>query len=326
MTAGDLRLCNLEAKIKFTTHAKLPFWSGNSLRSGLGARLRDIACINRGLQVDCDSCPHRSLCIYNSIYNARVLPGKQNLRRTADPPRPFALMPPIPGDYSAGAEAGFELSLFGQAQEHLPYFLLALKSLGESGLGSGYRMGLGRFELGSVDSVGYGTRSTVLSGNTVFFKQQFPTISYQEILSASQEHFGEVSLIFKTPAQIKENGVFTAAPSFRALISRLLSRANSLAELYGSGALCSNDEALSILGQSRLVAISCASTSSILAERYFHRQKNEIKPVAPFFIGKITYSGEFSREVMALLEMGRHIHVGKMATFGNGAYEVKVRI
>jgi len=232
-------------------------------------------------------------------------------------------MPPIPGDYSADAEAGFELSLFGQAQEHLPYFLLALKALGESGLGSGYRTGLGRFELRSVDCIGYGTRSAVLSGNTVFSKQ-FPTISYQEILSASQEHFGEVTLIFKTPAQIKEDGVFTAAPSFRALISRLLSRANSLAELYGSGALCSNDEALSLLGQSRLVAISNASTRSILTERYFHRQKNEIKPVAPFFIGKITYSGEFSKEVMALLEMGRHIHVGKMATFGNGAYEVKV--
>jgi len=264
------------------------------------------------------------LCIYDSVYNARILPGKQNLRRTADPPRPFALMPPIPGYYSAGAEADFGLALFGQAQEHLPYFLLALKALGESGLGSGYRTGLGRFQLGSVDCLGYGTRSPVLSGDTVFSGQQLATISYQEILAASQEQFGEVTLIFKTPAQIKENGVFTAAPSFRALISRLLSRANSLAELYGSGALCSSDEALSLFGQARLVAVSSASTRSILAERYFHSQKSEIKPVAPFFIGEITYSGEFSREMMALLEMGRHIHVGKMATFGNGAYEISL--
>ena len=115
-----------------------------------------------------------------------------------------------------------------------------------------------------------------------------------------------------------------AAPSFRALISRLLSRANSLAELYGSGALCSSDEALLLLGQSRLVAISSASTRSIRTERYFHRQKREIKPIAPFFVGELTYSGEFSREIMALLELGRHIHVGKMATFGNGAYEISM--
>ena len=44
----------------------------------------------------------------------------------------------------------------------------------------------------------------------------------------------------------------------------------------------------------------------------------------PFFVGEITYRGEFSREVMALLELGRLIHVGKMATFGNGLYEIEV--
>jgi len=324
MTAGDLKLCRLEAKIRFITPAKLPFWSGNSLRSGFGARLRDTTCINRGHLDDCASCHHQRLCIYDSIYNARILPGRQNLRRTTDPPRPFALMPPIPGNYSAGAEAAFGVTLFGQAQEHLPYFLLALKALGESGLGSGYRTGLGRFDLESVDCIGYGTRSAVLSGDTVFSSRQFSTVSYQEILSASQEHFGDVTLIFKTPAQIKENGLFTAAPSFRALISRILSRANSLAELYGSGMLCSNDEALHLLGQSRLAAISNASTQSILAERYIHKQKGKIQPIAPFFIGELTYSGEFSRDLMALLELGRHIHVGKMATFGNGAYEIRV--
>jgi hypothetical protein len=69
-------------------------------------------------------------CIYDSIYNARILPGKQNLRRTTDPPKPFAMIPLIPGNYSAGAQAAFGFTLFSQAQEHLPYFLLALKALG----------------------------------------------------------------------------------------------------------------------------------------------------------------------------------------------------
>jgi hypothetical protein len=324
MTAGDLKLCRVEATIRFNTHAKLPFWSGNSLRSGFGARLRDTACINRDHQEDCATCYHQSQCIYDSIYNARILPGKQNLRRTADPPRPFAMMPPNSGNYSAGAQAAFGFTLFGQAQEHLPYFLLALKALGESGLGSGYRTGLGRFDLESVDCIGYGTRSAVLSGDTVFSGEQLCTVSYQDILSASEEHFGDVTLIFKTPAQIKENGLYTAAPSFRGLLSRILSRANSLAELYGSGVLCSSEEALHILGQSRLATISNAATRSILAERYFHKQKGKTKPIAPFFIGELTYSGEFSREIMALLELGRHIHVGKMATFGNGVYEIRV--
>jgi len=301
MTAGDLRLCRFEARIKFTTPAKLPLWSGNALRSGFGARLRDLVCLSRPHQEDCAACRHQSICVYESIYNGRPRPGAQSLRRMSDPPRPFVLLPPGPGHYGPRAETAFGFSLFGHAVEHLPYFLLALRALGESGLGTGYRTGLGRFVLESVDCVGYETRSAVLSGDTVF--NSLHPISYSEILLASKEHFGEVTLSFKTPTQITENDVFTAAPSFRALISRLLSRANSLAELYGSGALCNSDEALRLLGQSRLVAISSASTRSIRTERYFHRQKGEIKPIAPFFAGELTYSGEFSKEAMALLEI-----------------------
>jgi len=233
-------------------------------------------------------------------------------------------MPPATGSYSPDDCATVGFAVIGSTLDTLPYLFLALRDLGKSGIGQDRHIGGGRFDLESVDCIGYGTRSAVLSGDTVFSSRQFSTVSYQEILSASQEHFGDVTLIFKTPAQIKENGLFTAAPSFRALISRILSRANSLAELYGSGMLCSNDEALHLLGQSRLAAISNASTQSILAERYIHKQKGKIQPIAPFFIGELTYSGEFSRDLMALLELGRHIHVGKMATFGNGAYEIRV--
>lgn len=127
---------------------------------------------------------------------------------------------------------------------------------------------------------------------------------------------------FITPAQIKENDRFTAAPSFRGFMSKLLSRANVLAEYYGSGALCSTEEALNILGECRSIAIASAMTREIWEERYFHKQKQEKRPIAPFFTGRITYSGEFSLEMMALLELGRKIHVGKMVTFGNGIYDV----
>jgi CRISPR/Cas system endoribonuclease Cas6 (RAMP superfamily) len=98
-----------------------------------------------------------------------------------------------------------------------------------------------------------------------------------------------------------------------------------LAEYYGSGALYDSAEALRILGQCRLVAVTRASTNEIQMERYFHRERWEKRPLAPFFTGEITYSGELSQDIMALLELGRMIHVGKMATFGNGGYEIGVR-
>lgn len=324
MTAGDLEFSKFEARIRFTSPAHLPFWSGNALRSGFGARLKGLVCLARGmgLQDDCPSCPHRETCVYDYFYNARPPPGAKVLRRQSDPPRPFAFEPPQSGRYEPGAEAVFGFTLFGRAIQYLPYFLLSLRNLGESGLGSGYREGQGRFILESVDSLGYGASANIFSGDTVF-NRSIP-LSYQEILKASREHVGSLMIKFTTPAQIKENDRFTAAPSFRGFMSKLLSRANVLAEFYGSGALYSSEESLRILGECRQVAITSAATRELWEKRYFHKQKQEKRPLAPFFTGRITYSGEFSQEMMALLELGSKIHVGKMVTFGNGIYEIEV--
>jgi hypothetical protein len=184
------------------------------------------------------------------------------------------------------------------------------------------REGQGKYVLESVDSLGYGSgcgsRASIFSGDTVFNRSIL--LSYKDILKASREHVGKITLNFITPAQIKENSRFTAAPSFRGFMSKLLSRANVLAEFYGSEGLYSSEEALRILGECRSVAITSAATTEIWEKRYFHKQKQEKRPLAPFFTGKITYSGAFSQEMMALLELGSMIHVGKMVTFGNGIY------
>jgi hypothetical protein len=340
MLAGDLEFSRFEAKIRFTAPAYLPLWSGNALRSGFGARLRGLVCLAHGereQQGDCSGCLHRDTCVYNFFYNARPPAGVKILRRQSDPPRPFAFEPPQPGRYGPADTAAFSFTLFGKGLQYLPYFLLALRNLGESGLGSGYREGQGKYVLESVDSLGYGSgcgsgygsgcgsghgsRTCIFSGDTVFNRSIL--LSYRDILKASREHVGKVILNFITPAQIKENGRFTAAPSFRGFMSKLLSRANVLAEFYGSGGLYSSEEALRILGECRSVAITSAATTELWEKRYFHKQKQEKRPLAPFFTGKITYLGEFSQEMMALLELGSMIHVGKMVTFGNGIYDIE---
>lgn len=244
------------------------------------------------------------------------------LRKQSDIPRPFVFDPPISGRHSAGSAAAFKFTLFGRGTEYLPYFLLALRNLGESGMSKGYRLGYGKFRLEAVDSVGYGARNNIFSGDTVF--NRVIPLSYQEILKGSVEQRGDLTLRFLTPAQIKEDDRFTATPTFRDLISRLLFRANALAEFYGSGMLYDNDKVLALLGECRAISTVAANTQEIRAERYFHKQKIKRQQLPPFFRGEITYYGEFSREIMALLELGRLIHVGKMATFGNGLYEIEV--
>ena len=87
--------------------------------------------------------------------------------------------------------------------------------------------------------------------------------------------------------------------------------------------LYDSEEALRILGRCREVKISSARTRKMHQKRYFRGQGRDAR-LPPFFTGEITYSGTFSDDVMALLELGQVIHVGKMATFGNGRYEVGV--
>ncbi len=187
MTAGDLEFSKFEARVRFTSPAHLPFWSGNALRSGFGARLKGLVCLaggmglQKGLQDECPSCPHREMCVYDYFYNARPPSGAKVLRRQSDPPRPFAFEPPQSGRYEPGAEAVFGFTLFGRAIQYLPYFLITLRNLGESGLGSGYREGQGRFILESVDSLGYGARSNIFAGDTVFNRSIL--LSYQEIIN-----------------------------------------------------------------------------------------------------------------------------------------------
>lgn len=328
---GDLSLSQFEARIKFDSDADLSRWSGNTLRSGFGAHLRSLVCIQRAADgaeyvgkegAVCESCPLQRACVYDYFYNSHPPEGVKVLRKQNDIPRPFVFDPPFSGRHSAGSANDFRFTLIGKGVEHLPYFLLAIRNLGESGMSRGYRLGYGKFRIESVDSIGFGSRNNIFAGDMVY-NRAIP-MSYQEMLRASAEHRGDLTVRFTTPAQIKEGDRFTSAPSFRGLISRLLFRANALAEFYGSGMLYDNEQVLAILGTCRQVCIAGANTEEIRAKRYFHKQKMKTQNLPPFFVGEITYRGEFSPEVMALLELGRLIHVGKMATFGNGMYEVEV--
>ena len=328
---GDLSLSQFEARIKFDSDADLSHWSGNTLRSGFGAHLRALVCAvgaragaggpgqSAGV---CSDCPLRTVCVYDYFYNSSPSEGAKVQRKQSDIPRPFAFDPPSPGRHSTGSEAVFNFTLIGQSVEYLPYFLLALRNLGESGMSRGYRLGYGKFRLEAVDSLGYGTRNNIFSGDTVY-NRAIP-LNFQEMQKACTDHRGDLTVRFLTPAQIKEDDRFTATPTFRGLMSRLLFRANALAEFYGSGMLYDNERVLAILGECRTVSTVSARTEEVRAERYFHKQNIRKQQIPPFFKGEIKYHGEFSRDVMALLELGRLIHVGKMATFGNGLYEIEV--
>jgi len=203
---GDLSLSQFEAKIMFDSDADLSQWSGNTLRSGFGAHLRSLVCIQRAADgaketAACENCPLQKACVYDYFYNSHPPEGVKVLRKQNDIPRPFVFDPPISGRHSAGSANDFRFTLIGRGVEYLPYFLLALRNLGESGMSRGYRLGYGKYCIESVDSIGFGTRNNIFSGDTVF-NRAIP-LSYQAMLKGSAEHRGDLVARFLTPAQIK---------------------------------------------------------------------------------------------------------------------------
>lgn len=110
--SSDLELARYEARIVFKTEASLPLWSGNILRSGFGARLREMVCARLQVQDDCIGCPLMESCAYDFFYNSRLPEGAEYLRKQKDIPRPFTFEPPVPGRYEPGSEAflGFTYS------------------------------------------------------------------------------------------------------------------------------------------------------------------------------------------------------------------------
>jgi hypothetical protein len=139
---GDLSLSWFEARIKFNSDADLSRWSGNTLRGGFGAHLRSLVCAQRagpgGQEArGCEDCPLRTVCVYDFFYNSSPPEGVLVLRKQSDIPRPFVFDPPISGRHSAGSANDFRFTLFGRGVEYLPYFLLALRNLGESGMSKG---------------------------------------------------------------------------------------------------------------------------------------------------------------------------------------------
>jgi len=185
---GDIVLSHFDVRVRFESDADLARWPGDVLRSGFGARLRALVCAARpgpGAPRDCTDCQLAGICVYDFFYNSRPPDGARVLRKQRDIPRPFVFDPPLPGRYSAGSTSMFGFTLLGRGIDHMPYFLVALRNLGESGMSRGYRKGCGRFTMESVDSIGYGRRVNIFSGGRVFNRAIF-TDRYAQGVGGSQ--------------------------------------------------------------------------------------------------------------------------------------------
>ena len=230
--------------------------------------------------------------LYERLFEPRAQPGTApsglfNL------PRPFVFRwPPIPRGWTlrTGEDWDLTLHLFDPSQGLAEFFQDALASWKKTGIGPRR----GRLHLDGLDQLGA-----------------------LNIRLESLEPAVRVSLNFRSPTEIKNEGQVAPQPEFPILFGRLRDRIATLRALYqsgppGVGFRGLGDRSQSVRIRSKQITWERASRTS--------SRTGQTHPVGGF-TGSVEYEGDLS-EFMPWLRAGEFTGVGRQTSWGKGDIQV----
>ena len=107
---------------------------GSAWRGAFGHALRRSVCVTR--LPACDPCVLLRSCPYPFLFESRTPPGARKLTRYPRTPGPYVLEPLDQRFDTSGDTLNLGVTLFGPANDHLPYIVHALDQAGRRGLTS----------------------------------------------------------------------------------------------------------------------------------------------------------------------------------------------
>lgn len=318
----------------------LPPYKGSTLRGGFGSVFRRISCSMRGS--DCRPCLLRTSCPYAYIFETAPLPGSEALRNYENIPRPFIIEPPLDTrtSYKSGEKLCFNLILIGRAINYLPYFIVAFRELGETGIGRArkkYRLD----EIKAVDPSGSKIEIVYSAGDRLVkntdlawrcdiarildeqppggvYRQKTETLSPSAGATCDTQGARRATLHFRTMTRIKFTESYTSRIEFHMLIRNLLRRLSSLAYFHHGWEL--DLDFTGLIERAAGVRLVEDNTRWVNWERYSSRQDSKMNLGG--VVGTVVYEGDLD-EFIPLLRLGELVHVGKGAVFGMGKYEME---
>ncbi len=240
--------------------------------------------------------------------------------------RSYALVGPQPPieTLQADAEFHFTLTLFGRGYDFLPYFVLSASALGEVGVGPGR----GRFDLLSIEAVHplrEERRSVLNEGENVVRPQALP-ISWEDALRAAQSLAGpkEMRIRFLSPMRLIEDGKLVRAPDFGVFFRHLLRRIDDLAKQYNGGERRPPEEVAELQSLADQVRLMEQQTEwvEIGGPSQQHHPRRDV-PLSGI-VGWAIYRSRHWERLLPWLLLGQGVQVGKLATKGNGVFQVEV--
>ena len=315
---------------------------GNVIRGGFGSTFRRIVC-----HANCrepETCDLRNVCPYTAVFQPFVPEGSEKISKNRDIPRPFVIKPPLETKetYLPGERLSFDVVLVEKIKDFLPYFIVTFKELSQAGLGRNRSP----VELAGVDHVGLdGASVPVYTRENNLVRPPAGAISWTEVCGShglngstnartdmdrradtqvgpynSDNGGGKVTRItlrFLTPTLLRADGVLLRQPSFGSVAKRLRDRINALSYFYCGAGLDIDFKAFGDAAEK--VKTVSDRTDWVESSRYSRRRA--VSHDLSGFVGEATFEGELGM-FLPYLKLGKYLHVGKNAVFGNGWYEI----
>ncbi len=314
------------AKYRFELKAKepmmLPEFKGSTIRGGFGRLFKRICCASG--ESDCAACVLKNDCPYACVFETMPMEGADRMAGHLKVPRPYVFEPPLDGRtrYSQGDKLAFDLILIGRAIDFLPYFIVAMRELGEEGI----TVRRHKFELTSIYAVECLSSGKKLAGEKLVYSvdDNMVRVARSELTGAdlvkrAEEFEGKrLKVDFLTPTRIKYRGAYCFADlPLVALIQNLTLRVNALSYFHCGGRWDDELKNLREIAQEARIARRAIAKKEL--HRYSSRQGK--KDSLSGIVGSIVYEGNLS-SLIPLLLLGQFIHAGSDAVFGCGKYEI----
>ncbi len=303
MRYGRYRFCHI-----ILNEGSLPGFTGSALRGAFGHALRATVCaVTDG---ECNSCMVQGNCLYANVFELSTHKSGESKQLVAAPPHPYIIEPPAPTEkpYAPGDAFAFELLLFGDSNDHLPYFIYAIERMGRTGIRTSdniVRMALSEVETGG-ETIYRKVDNSLTPGD---WSHLLPLHLPEETAA------GVLTLRLETPLRLKVDGRYTDRLPFPTLVRALLRRATILAKTYGTGSLPFDHRVL----------LNMANETKIVEEdlrwedfsRTSSRQQKKMSLGG--IVGDISYRGQIAA-FLSLLDFCKEAHIGKQTTFGLGKF------
>src|SRR5581483_10323799 len=248
--------------------------------------------------------------------------------------RGYALVPPLPKAQRDCLNAGdvfeFGLTLFGSAQQFLPYFILAVPEMGRIGIGPGR----GKFELVRVWALNpltgeseclFGENGNVVRAPTLVVNHagvihnaecRMPNAQFENQKS-------KIEIQFLTPMRLIDNAHTAKLPDFATLFVRLLERLDELEQQFSEGHGRAREEVQHL--RALATKVEAREVQTRWVEVFSGSARRGIPSPLSGFVGRAVYDAprHVWQELLPWLLWGELVQVGKGAVKGNGVMRIK---